>query len=193
MNCISLKAMACFFAILLSSSAFGQIVIATCTTSVNQSTLEVTVTCTPNYASPWANFSGVRPPPNCPKATSWNIRGNSQILATTTYLGSYVTNATIKLGSPFEFHLAGTGGVACTQSHIALYLYVYSADYTKLTINDPPPIEYCRGVNSNEVAYGFVPDVQCSFTPSTTGTYNLYFYTNIGITTHVPFVLTVIP
>jgi len=162
--------------------------VADCQASIDQSTGDVFVTCTPNYANPFASFRYRPTNTSCPRATAWKISGNGSPIVATNSSGGYSTNVTIQVGTPFGIHLQGAGGVACTDSG-DLSLSVYDRDASV----DFNANTYCYGRNPNYVAYGYVPDVQCSFTPSNPGTYELYFYTNIGIQTHTPFTLTVTP
>jgi hypothetical protein len=159
--------------------------IATCTVSSDTSG-NMTVTCTPVYQNP---FVVQQSPVNlgCPHARTWGITGNGHLLASSG-TGLYTT-FTISQGTTLNIHMQGTGGVACTQDNQPLSLWVGNTD----PVRGPGPwITYCQSKNATQVAYGYVPDISCSFTP-TAGNYNLYFGTNIGINTHTPFHLTVTP
>ena len=173
-----------------SLAAFGQdytTTIASCTVSTEQDG-STSITCTPNYANPFADLTA---PVNlaCPHAKAWGITGNGHLLASTG-TGLYTTFS-IKQGTTLTVSMQGVGGVACTYPHSPLSLWVGNSDPT-IYVPGQQIITYCSGQNPQEVAYGYVPDVSCSFTPAA-GSYKLYFGTNIGINTHTAFLLTVTP
>jgi hypothetical protein len=131
--------------------------LANCTTSMNRSTGQVNVTCTPVYSSPFAtSFPDYIPPLSCEPASQWRLSG---------------AFPAAKAGSTVVTAVQGYGGVSCHDS-VSLHVYEVNPDNSMTTL--------CWKNNPTEIAFGYVPYVECPFVAPSIGVHHLVMSTNRG-------------